>query len=205
MKFLILILLFSFILFFGCTGGHVTVIKTPVVQPPQGHLKPTPQAITGPDELQEPLYLQVAKIRGAGDEIVFPVNQPFDLDISLDKEKYDLIYTFDSVRQIGRIKVVELLKKKIITFNKICDCDTISVAQLSRIEIANNSGKNEQVVITPIFNNRQECILIGYEVRLGVIERGCQSDYIDLCKDCLKRGTPPPPTPRDWESILFGK
>ena len=165
-----------------------------------GILDTLPSAIAGED-------VQKAILEKIGDKVEFPVGQPFELIIQgINPDEMDLNYTFDEYKQIGYLSVVKKEEIRKVVLKDKCQVERIPPGALPLIEVANGIAK-EQIIITPIFNNKKECQFIGYEIRYGSQEKGCTSANVTIFNECTKRKPDPgiskPKNNDYWIEYLF--
>ncbi len=169
-----------------------------------GILDTLPSAIAGE-------VVQKAILEKIGDKVEFPVGQPFELIIqSINPGEMDLNYTFDENKQMGYLSVVKKEEIRKVVLKDKCQIERIPPGELPLIEIANGMAK-EQIIITPLFNNKKDCEFLGYEIRYGSQEKGCRSANVSIFNDCMKNNNgnnkvkSKPKKIDYWLDYLFGK
>lgn len=127
-------------------------------------------------------------------------------------------YTFKTVvakNQSGRNKVIMTLERVLENTIRLEEkCQTIfwnNPYYTPVIEIS-SSLQPEQIVLTPVFNGN--CRRIGYEIRYGSTERGCEKqakEKLEQFSRCVKRDDTPPPRKknstepsRSLAEVVFG-
>lgn len=165
-----------------------------------GILDTLPSAIAGE-------VVQKAILEKIGDKVEFPVGQPFKLIIQgINPDEMDLNYTFDENKQMGYLSVVKKEEIRKIKLYEKCQVIKVPPGNLPLIEIDGSIAK-EQVIITPIFNNKKDCEFLGYEIRYGSQERGCRSSNVSIFNKCTKdpsKGTSKLKNNDYWLEYLFG-
>jgi hypothetical protein len=151
-----------------------------------------------PQQAQEVLYQPVAganvktadyrklTFRRNGDEYTIRAGEPVVLSFeNVDLNRSSFMISEEPETQTVTFKLAR--RDEVIRLHSKCQVYRISVGEqyYPRVEVADELRGKEQVIITPILGD--DCNVIGYQVRLGAIERGCNDRETLKLLENLKR------------------
>lgn len=147
-------------------------------------------------------------LKNIGDKAIFNRGDLISLGTDqIDFDKSTLRLKANDENNSFDIEVVDKYKDNIQLSSK---CETLSIydsSELPKIQVKNLQGEH-QIIITPIFSNKSECKLLGYQVRYGDQKLSrCRQEakYVyDTFLSCNGKN-PPQRRKKSLQEILFGK
>jgi hypothetical protein len=150
-----------------------------------------------------------------GDRITFKKGEPIELiSDNIDFNRASIQVITDETKDEVTL-VVSDQQLNVVDFQKKCECIEVrNTTQIPPIEL-NPKLDPHQIIITPIFSNCPDCVLIGYQIRYGDQQLGgCWNEakeVYDKFKCCLPKYNPNSSImkeqrkTKDFYKIMFGK
>jgi len=138
--------------------------------------------------------IKIVSLKNAGDSYTVDLNKPFLFSLE-DFDPNDLTIVTEINKDMGSATIKALNKRNLETIEIKDTCQTYCSYDLDyfpTFTVASNL-KKEQIIFTPIYNNKKDCKLIGYQIRYGDIQlAGCKEsagEIYDIFKGCRTKST----------------
>lgn len=137
---------------------------------------------------------QIVKLKNSGDSYIVQLNKPFLFSLeNFNPNELTIITEIHSNKEMATIKVINKREPEIIEIKESCQtyC-SYDLDYFPTFTVAPNL-KKEQIIFTPIYNNKSDCKLIGYQIRYGDQQlAGCKEEagnIYDVFKGCRNKAT----------------